>query len=724
MHRLLKRPIATTMFLFLALAGLVAVTVTGPAQPARATSGSDFIPGYIISDANFFNYGAMSEASIQSWLGSQQCSPRDGVPCLQYYVQNTTTQPDQGAGHCTQYSGAAAEPASRIIFKVAQSCRINPMVLLVLLQKEQALITSPSAYGYQRATGYACPDTAGCDAAYFGFFNQVYHAAWQFRQYTLKPSSWRYRVGNVAIQWNPNTACGSSIVNIQNQATANLYNYTPYQPNAAALANLYGTGDGCSSYGNRNFWRMYSDWFGSPIGTDNFPVGYFDSATLTPGGSYGNIQVKGWVVDKWALSASLPVRVFVDNLQGSAPSYDFTANTYRPDVDQVTPGWGVNHGFDATVPISGPGQYRVCVFAFGVSPVSSGKNPLLGCFLIDARAPLGYLDSATLTSTPTSAGLVIKGWAADPLVATQPIKTDIYVTDPTGAVSIVHATADKQRPDVAAVVPELGPVHGYEETVPITKTGTYRICSFAIGTASFNAGRNPVLGCLNPTVSAPGVSGTLSSASLDTSGTQPTISISGNATDLGSPSATIPVHVYVTDPSGALAITHVTADKSAGGSSGHGYTLSAPVTVAGTYRICTFGIGSSFFNVGNNPVLGCQTPTISRQSPLGYIDHVQPSGNGIYVNGWAYDPTARALNIPAHLYVTAPDGTQSKVELVANTQRPDVDRVIPGAGTSHGYETTIPVTQRGTYTVCAYALGSTPLSKDINPMLGCLSTTY
>jgi hypothetical protein len=52
-------------------------------------------------------------------------------------------------------------------------------------------------------------------------------------------------------------------VNILNQATANLYDYTPYVPNSAALNNLYGLGDGCSSYGNRNFWRIYNDWFGS-----------------------------------------------------------------------------------------------------------------------------------------------------------------------------------------------------------------------------------------------------------------------------------------------------------------------------------------------------------------------------------------------------------------------------------------------------------------------------
>ena len=50
---------------------------------------------------------------------------------------------------------------------------------------------------------------------------------------------------------------------IRNQATAALYIYTPYRPNQGALNNLYGTGDSCSSYGNRNFWRMFTDWFGS-----------------------------------------------------------------------------------------------------------------------------------------------------------------------------------------------------------------------------------------------------------------------------------------------------------------------------------------------------------------------------------------------------------------------------------------------------------------------------
>src|SRR5690606_24086380 len=45
------------------------------------------------------------------------------------------------------------------------------------------------------------------------------------------------------------------------QATANLYIYTPYRPNVAALAAGYGSGDSCSTYGNRNFYNFYVDWF-------------------------------------------------------------------------------------------------------------------------------------------------------------------------------------------------------------------------------------------------------------------------------------------------------------------------------------------------------------------------------------------------------------------------------------------------------------------------------
>jgi hypothetical protein len=240
-----------------------------------------FDPRLIISDYNFFNAHAMSERDIQSFLESLSCRPKDTSPCLWEYHQDTVSQPAQGAGHCAAYPGEAHERASRIIAKVAEACGISPRVLLVLLQKEQSLITRPGASGYVRATGYGCPDTAACDTKYFGFFNQVYNAAWQFRQYTQEPVR-DYHVGTVDVGYNPDAACGSTRVRILNQATANLYNYTPYQPNAAALANVARDGDGCSAYGNLNFWILYNRWFGPP---DMVPYpAFFDPCLNLVGG--------------------------------------------------------------------------------------------------------------------------------------------------------------------------------------------------------------------------------------------------------------------------------------------------------------------------------------------------------------------------------------------------------------------------------------------------------
>jgi hypothetical protein len=117
---------------------------------------------------------------------------------------------------------------------------------------------------FQKAMGYGCPDTAPCDAQYYGFYNQMFNAAKQFRSYANNPNSYNHIPGqNNQVRFNPNPACGSSMVYIENKATAGLYNYTPYQPNGAAVGNLNGTGDACSAYGNRNFWRFFNDWFGS-----------------------------------------------------------------------------------------------------------------------------------------------------------------------------------------------------------------------------------------------------------------------------------------------------------------------------------------------------------------------------------------------------------------------------------------------------------------------------
>ena len=237
-------------------------------QPvAQAADARQFDPGDIISDALFFDGAVMNAADIQTFLNGKVSSCLSGFTCLKDFRQSTTSRAAV-AGRCNAYAGAANELASAIIAKVGAACGISQKALLVLLEKEQSLVTdnSPGSTQYKLATGYACPDTSGCDILFQGFFNQVYNAALQFKRYAATPTSWGHVAGRLnAVRYSPNPACGASNVFIQNQATAGLYNYTPYQPNAAALANLYGTGDGCSAYGNRNFWRIYTDWFGSTI---------------------------------------------------------------------------------------------------------------------------------------------------------------------------------------------------------------------------------------------------------------------------------------------------------------------------------------------------------------------------------------------------------------------------------------------------------------------------
>src|SRR4051812_25250047 len=247
----------------LAAASAAAAALALVPAAAVAESPTPFYPGYIISDDSFFNPDAMTAGQIQHFLDDRSCRPKDDSPCLSDFRMDSPAQP-ASKERCTAMRAKKGERASSIIARVAKACTISPRVLLVLLQKEQSLLTAPSASGYQKATGYACPDTAACDKKFFGFFNQVYRAAWQFREYTVHPSDWRYRIGSNDIQFHPNVSCGSSRVRIVNQATANLYNYTPYQPNDQTLADPQAAPGSCSTYGNLNFSRLYTQWFGSP----------------------------------------------------------------------------------------------------------------------------------------------------------------------------------------------------------------------------------------------------------------------------------------------------------------------------------------------------------------------------------------------------------------------------------------------------------------------------
>jgi hypothetical protein len=256
-----RRAFGAAAALVALLAGVM-VGVQQP-QPAAAAAGSPFDAGNIISDVNFYNGAAMSAASVQEFLAQEV--PHCLGTCLVNYKQNT---PNMAAdSYCSAYGGLAAESAASILARVGAACNISQKVLLVLLQKEQSLVTAtnPTAAKFNAATGFSCPDSAPCDPSFAGFFYQVYYAARQFEIYAKLPTHFNYQAGLTnQILWSPNCTSRTAVF-IQNKATAGLYDYTPYTPDPALLANITGTGDGCSSYGNRNFWLYYTNWFGSTI---------------------------------------------------------------------------------------------------------------------------------------------------------------------------------------------------------------------------------------------------------------------------------------------------------------------------------------------------------------------------------------------------------------------------------------------------------------------------
>ena len=250
------------------------LSVIWSANISAATSAVGFNAGRIIDDTVFTNSNSMNVSQIQAFLnskvsicdnwgtnGSTSTSRRDFVISHGYSLPMTCLKDYQENGITT----------AQIIYNAAQTYSINPQVLIVLLQKEQSLVTDdwPTDNQYRSATGYGCPDTAPCDSQYYGLTNQINWSAHMFRAILNSSPTWwsPYVLGNNNIQWSPNAACGSSVVYIQNRSTQALYDYTPYQPNQAALDAGYGGGDSCSSHGNRNFYLFFNDWFGSTLRT-------------------------------------------------------------------------------------------------------------------------------------------------------------------------------------------------------------------------------------------------------------------------------------------------------------------------------------------------------------------------------------------------------------------------------------------------------------------------
>ena len=74
----------------------------------------DFNPGNIISDGQFFNGSAMSQAEVQSFLDTQGGS----LAAMTFDTSN-----ESGEGLCADYTGTKGESAAAIIDQSARACK-------------------------------------------------------------------------------------------------------------------------------------------------------------------------------------------------------------------------------------------------------------------------------------------------------------------------------------------------------------------------------------------------------------------------------------------------------------------------------------------------------------------------------------------------------------------------------------------------------------------------
>lgn len=187
-----------------------------------------FDPNNIITDQELLNKNSLSKAAIQEFLKRE-----DGVLSRYSQIINGKTM-----------------SSAEMIWEVSQKHDINPKFILTNLEKEQGLIHSNQATekALDWATGYGCYG-GGCKEKYRGFYNQIEATAETQQIYWDKAGQWAFKVGQTTNSYDDYP------VKPANQATANLYVYTPYvgySPEIGVTA-PYG--------GNRLFWRIWQRYF-------------------------------------------------------------------------------------------------------------------------------------------------------------------------------------------------------------------------------------------------------------------------------------------------------------------------------------------------------------------------------------------------------------------------------------------------------------------------------
>ena len=294
---------------------LVSVILVGvfnlSSKNSQLQAGAIYDKNNIISDEEYTDAFAMSKNEIQKFLedhGSILATWKD--------TKNTYDHDDKTILHQATGMSAAEVIYKACIGQISSGdgpsdyvqVRVNPKVVLTVLQKEQSLITLrpdgrlggtstvlPQSEVQRRlnwAMGMGCNEgstDATRDWKYRGFYQQIgYYGVWQ-----LAWNAKRASLGYSNFQVGQTMYFDGVKVTFENGATAALYRYTPHVGE--------GGGGPEGQGGNYAFWRIYNFWFGWQdaaieriAGYDRFHTAVAISQKMFAGNIENVILATGW----------------------------------------------------------------------------------------------------------------------------------------------------------------------------------------------------------------------------------------------------------------------------------------------------------------------------------------------------------------------------------------------------------------------------------------------
>lgn len=254
---------------------------------------------------------------------------------------------------------------------------------------------------------------------------------------------------------------------------------------------------------------------------------------------------------------------------------------------------GVNTTVWNTAGVPG-GRYWLCLtITRGTSTTSAYAQGVLGVGAnppyVDP-SPTASWDGGSLAIGPSGVSYTVGGWAFDPDSPQQVIDVDVYDQRPDGTSAGVRLATGGARPDVARVFPGTGQNSGFTGTIALPGAGRHTVCAYSI---NVGAGGNRLIACRPVDVPAP--IGSLDSMTWTAAGG---LVVGGWAVDPAAPTASEPVDVYVTGPSGTAGTRLMTGGARpdvtraipwAGPSTG--YSGRVRTTGPGTSQVCAYAIG-------------------------------------------------------------------------------------------------------------------------------------